>query len=421
MNHSLETTLKNVNIKTINYLIVFFVLYLSSSFYALSIPGFINIILMALICILSIFVNFKDIIIKVNSLFFFIFIVTNSAITYWINDEDVYNYAIFLIFFLAAYLIYLTVSMKEFILIYSDIMYFLCTFSIFTFIILFVAPSIFNFFPEVHNSANLKVSNVFFSVVHKSDYFNSNFGMFWEPGAFQTFINLALFIELFVHKETRVNRMIIYLITVFTTFSTTGYIGAFLLIVLFLLRKKSNIKEELKKRRKIIVLIIILVVIIILVFGILPDHIKFKVFGKLEILIKPQSETVNADYSSTIVRLKSINYPLEAFIKNPMFGVGFDKLYKSAIDNAYFMVTSTPVNWFALFGIFAGATFNICLFKWTNLVRGGILFKICLCAFLLIIIASENYNRNAFFLLFLFYSFDIKLPNNTLNKPVVNI
>ena len=53
-----------------------------------------------------------------------------------------------------------------------------------------------------------------------------NAGMFWEPGAFQCYINLALVILFFDKNKEEYNgkkfKLIIFIITLLTTQSTTG-------------------------------------------------------------------------------------------------------------------------------------------------------------------------------------------------------
>ena len=62
-----------------------------------------------------------------------------------------------------------------------------------------------------------------------------NAGFAWEPGAFATYINMAIFINLIRHKfKLRNNRKLwVFIIALATTFSTTGY-SMFILFVLFL-------------------------------------------------------------------------------------------------------------------------------------------------------------------------------------------
>lgn len=75
-------------------------------------------------------------------------------------------------------------------------------------------------------------------------FFNRNSGPFWEPGMFTIFINVALFINLMMHKKFVTFKNIIFIITNITTFSTTGYIAfIFILFIyaLFISKSKLNL------------------------------------------------------------------------------------------------------------------------------------------------------------------------------------
>lgn len=65
-----------------------------------------------------------------------------------------------------------------------------------------------------------------------------NCGPFWEPGAFQGFVNLALFFEI-VSSRVFSRNALIYIITIFTTLSTGGYVVMFVLISYLILQSKK--------------------------------------------------------------------------------------------------------------------------------------------------------------------------------------
>jgi hypothetical protein len=71
--------------------------------------------------------------------------------------------------------------------------------------------------------------------------YNRNSGPFWEPGMFVVFVNVALLFNLVIFKKLFAKRNIILIVTIITTFSTTGYI-AFLFILLIYTIFYSNSK-----------------------------------------------------------------------------------------------------------------------------------------------------------------------------------
>lgn len=79
-----------------------------------------------------------------------------------------------------------------------------------------------------------------------------NCGPFWEPGAFQGFVNLALFLKLFINKGNTKKwlfTVLIFIATIITTFSTGGYIVLFINIIFYIL-----ITRQINPQIKIIVL-----------------------------------------------------------------------------------------------------------------------------------------------------------------------
>ena len=73
-------------------------------------------------------------------------------------------------------------------------------------------------------------------------YNERNCGPFWEPGAFQGFLNLSLFFELTM-KQARdkfwITRVAILIITIVTTFSTGGYIVLFTILIYYFSQDKT--------------------------------------------------------------------------------------------------------------------------------------------------------------------------------------
>lgn len=87
-----------------------------------------------------------------------------------------------------------------------------------------------------------------------------NCGPFWEPGAFQGFINLALFINIFYCSNNNkywLLKNIVFIVTVLTTLSTGGYIVLFIISALIVLYKT----HWLQFTKMIVIFIIVLMAI----------------------------------------------------------------------------------------------------------------------------------------------------------------
>lgn len=107
-------------------------------------------------------------------------------------------------------------------------------------------------------------------------YFTRNAGIFWEPGAFQVFLNFALVLylakdQLFTSDKWKKAYFPILVITVITTLSTTAFICLICNLVFFIFKKeKVN-----KKSTKLIIIAIALVAIVLVenYFGVIEEKL----------------------------------------------------------------------------------------------------------------------------------------------------
>lgn len=224
---------------------------------------------------------------------------------------------------------------------------------------------------------------------------NRNGGMFWEPGAFSTFINLALLIVLLGEDNDRrrkLFRVIVLLITNILTFSTTGYIAMALLLVIYLFHTTSKIE---KVATIILISVVVLVLLIVYSDEILGEGTKYT-YGKINVLL--EGDALSSDLQTSVsVRIYSITKPFEIFLANPLFGVGINGLQNQTLAYTKGAITCTFVNWFAIYGILFGVimvigyTRNVVF----NDMRSNL--KVLILIFIAIIIISENYASNACF------------------------
>lgn len=141
--------------------------------------------------------------------------------------------------------------------------------------------------------------------VYQDWIFTRNNGVYWEPGAFQAFINISILLTIKSDMKSNKKRnfLILFIITLFTTFSTTGYL-VFLLILISQLRAlKLNVKK--------LILIFGGILSIILVEG------QFKV-------ISNKFNSNSESYASFLRRSYDFNMGLELIHRKPIFGWGFE-------------------------------------------------------------------------------------------------
>ena len=145
---------------------------------------------------------------------------------------------------------------------------------------------------------------LFFGTENLGHLFSRSQGIFWEPGVLQVYLNIFLFINLFLAKKVNIRLVTIILISVFLTLSTTGIVVSFLLIFYYYI---ISIKFKLKN--------------ILLAILFLP-----LIIGLLNLAINQAEEKISGEKSGSFL---ARNYDtLTGFnlaINNP-WGIGFSTI-----------------------------------------------------------------------------------------------
>ena len=145
---------------------------------------------------------------------------------------------------------------ERFIQIFSRIIFFISAYSLLVYCLCLV-PAIYDAlfgFAKQFTSLNVEkavmdgggvnfiIYNFQTDFIHDYIGFHRNAGPFWEPGMFAFYINIALFFELFIHREQYMAiKILILILALISTFSTGGYIAGIALIFFFLLNKSRSI------------------------------------------------------------------------------------------------------------------------------------------------------------------------------------
>lgn len=120
---------------------------------------------------------------------------------------------------------------------YCNIIYFFCIISLIGFLcnsLGYVIPYLSAESGEIDGGKIFRVTSIIYTQLYNFDNYSltlRNCGPFWEPGAFQGFINLALILEIFTNVERSKQwyvKISVYVISILTTFSTGGYIVLFI-------------------------------------------------------------------------------------------------------------------------------------------------------------------------------------------------
>lgn len=203
----------------------------------------------------------------------------------------------------------------EFIDRYINIMYIITIISIFGYINdltgfgdFFVnkLPSFLDYTPHLQS-----VKGGFLFAFNKLNHIGRNSGFCIEPGKYQYFINLALLFLLHFRKEKiigNINKLIVFLIGVLTTFSAGAYIITGIIFLPYILEFNNNAKSK----------VFLFIICTILVMPNL-DIINTKIIDKLEFNI----ETFSFERGSGNTRLNDIKLDIKIF-KSNILGNGWN-------------------------------------------------------------------------------------------------
>lgn len=201
------------------------------------------------------------------------------------------------------------VSYSDFKNLYTRIMFFLAFFSLVTFAISVIAPQLVQLLPQiVRQGGGANYYNALFSVICDSTYVSRNYGLFWEPGAFSIFLNIALFIELFQQKAS-IKNVAVLCLAILSTLSTLGIACMLVLVMGYVSQRQAFVRKGIKN---FILFLMFCFVLYLIIDG---EDFIFHVLGKLKI----NDGKIN---TTTSVRIDAFVYMGKAFLSSPLWGVG---------------------------------------------------------------------------------------------------
>ncbi len=191
--------------------------------------------------------------------------------------------------------------------------------------------------------------------------FARTMGAFWEPGILQLYMNILLFISLFIIPNKKIS--IISAAIIITTWSTTGY--AILLM---------QLGYYLAIRKRKAALIAVAIMVLPLIYFPLQENINEKLSG----------DRSGSSYARALDTLTSINI----VSKNPMTGIDLDwnvytkqlMLNKAIVDMAgssegiEVSVTNAIVAYFVFFGVPFGVYILYLLYRQSIFQKANIVF-----------------------------------------------
>lgn len=227
---------------------------------------------------------------------------------------------------------------------------------------------------------------------------NRNCGIFWEPGLYAIFLNIAFCIEFFDTKsKTKIVNLIIYALCLFTTFSTSGYIAFIFVIILCFSRCVDK-----ALRNKIIIVLIASAILIALSFFLIPS-VKDKVFGTgVSLISRLYGPYVNIQVFSDGLFFGTGCLDESLYFNEKVIQLGLSSYIDSQVSTFGYYITA-----YGLFGFIPLIIFFVFCFLNKRL---SLLEKIVITLFVIIISNSEPLQLNLLIYVFLFYL--IKPENN---------
>ena len=271
-----------------------------------------------------------------------------------------------------------------------------------------INPALLSVLPITKNALGVTAYNAFLALSARD---GRNMGLFWEPGAYQTYLNIAILLELFQMSTQRRKkwRLVVLLGALVTTFSTGGYLTLLFVIVTFLCECIAN-KRVKRPVGVVLVSLIMCAVAAYYIITIYNPQLYYTLFGKLESF----SQTGDLD-TSVGTRYVSVITPIALWLTNPLFGKGYIGL-TGYFENIYghTMATCTPTNWFGMYGLGFGVIMLAGMYGFTKAFSTKKVTRFFALAALLVAMSSENYVNNPSLVILIAYGllemrFDRKL------------
>ncbi len=261
------------------------------------------------------------------------------------------------------------------------------------------------FIPNLWTSETSYYKSLLLTNVSTHYALNRNYGIFSEPGVYQLYLNWALFYE-FRHKDKfRFFDVLLFSLTILTTYSTAGIPIMALEYVFFVLSGKNGerIRNDIKKtgkrflKYKLLIIAVGITALALFLGTSLRELVMFKI---REFFATPTE--VNSGNVSTYTRVHSITASVYMIRSNPLFGVGIAEA-KNVLDQ--FSITSntnTILGTGAMYGLVA---LLIYLLMIVRCVLGGardFLTRLLFFVVIIMMYSTEPLNVSFFFTFVLF-------------------
>lgn len=204
-----------------------------------------------------------------------------------------------------------------------------------------------------------------------------NFGPYWEPGTYQVYLCVALFLLLFVsEKKNKVFDLLLFILVEMTTLSGAALIPAGIMVAAYLLKEK-NMKAFFAALSGCVLLAIL-----------------FNT-GLFDSILKKMSGTDSN--SSYMFRWIGFEGAIRNFLMHPLFGSSFtegqqvrDNLALQYLGISYGSNANTFANYFGYYGLFVGVFFLLSSYGFFKKICDSRM--VCFIAFMGYFLSTSNEN-----------------------------
>lgn len=262
--------------KKLGYIFVFILIYSTgSTLYLINYNKLLPIFTMIVFSI--VLFRIKNIKLDIKNTLTTILIIACLLLTMVVNlDYDITHYIGITMIIILSYLIANIIEYNDLTEYYINIMKFICITSLIFYILGLINPTLVNSFQTISLDGRVDYKNIYiynyrYSPLATFQYaYLKNNSFFWEPGAYQAFLNLALILEIKKYKFTRIKNILLIIITIITTLSTTGFVSLGLILI-------SYIDFRIDSKKNIFISMILILFIIIVIYN---KDTLFKKFDK---------------------------------------------------------------------------------------------------------------------------------------------
>ena len=235
-----------------------------------------------------------------------------------------------------------------------------------------------------------------------------NYGPFWEPGAFQLFINFAIFLQIREKKYFNKKSLFLLVVTLLTTLSSSGIAILLLIFLYFLVAKKNS------SGANIFVLKFLSIIFLIgFVFFLLNSNYGNDVFGKIYAYIDNPLEKNSANVSA-YTRFNSVGANISMIMQKPLFGWGISQSKEVLLNNFY--LTSNPntiLGCGSSYGIFVMALYCFLIIRGAISNSNNVILNFIYLIIWGIMLSVESLLVSLPFFIFLFYESRMFVSQNS--------